>query len=69
MLIAIAMAAIMAAFFCMLAAVLLGGCMPLLCMTCALVIAWAAAKADEKVHRRAAKKWKPVGYNAKTWGA
>lgn len=69
MLIAIAMAAIVAAFFSMLAAVLLGGGMPILCMACALVIAWAAAKADEKRHRRAAKNWKPVGYNAKTWGA
>lgn len=66
--IAIAVAALVAAFVSMFAAILLGGTTPIVCMAGAIVIAWAAAKADEARNQKAAKKWQAVGYNAKVWG-
>lgn len=66
--IVIAIAALIAAFVSMFAAILLGGSTPVLCMACAIVIAWAAAKADEVKDRKAAKKWQAVGYSEKVWG-
>lgn len=66
--IVIAIAALVAAFVSMFAAILLGGSAPLLCMACAIVIAWAAAKADEVKNRQAAEKWQAVSYGEKVWG-
>lgn len=64
----IALAALVAAFVSMFAAILLGGSAPILCMAGAIVIAWAAAKADEAKNRKAAKKWQAVSYGEKVWG-
>ena len=66
--IVIAIAALVAAFVSMFAAILLGGSTPVLCMAIAIVIAWAAAKADEVKDRKAAEKWQAVGYDEKVWG-
>lgn len=66
--IVIALAALMAAFVSMFAAILLGGSTPILCMACAIVIAWAAAKADEAKNKKAAEKWQAVSYGEKVWG-
>lgn len=66
--IVIAIAALIAAFVSMFAAILLGGSTPIICMAGAIVIAWAAAKADEVKNRQAAEKWQAVGYGKKVWG-
>lgn len=66
--IAIAIAALVAAFVSMFAAILLGGSTPILCMAGAMIVAWAAAKADEMKNRKAAEKWQAVGYGEKVWG-
>ena len=66
--IVIAIAALVAAFVSMFAAILLGGSTPVLCMVGAMIVAWAAAKADEAKSRKAAKKWQAVGYGEKVWG-
>ena len=66
--IVISIAALIAAFVSMFAAILLGGSTPLLCMAGAIVIAWVAAKADEVKNRQAAEKWQAVSYGEKVWG-
>lgn len=66
--IAIAIAALIAAFVSMFAAILLGGSTPILYMAGAMIVAWAAAKADEMKNKKAAKKWQAVGYGEKVWG-
>lgn len=64
----LALAALVAAFVSMFAAILLGGSAPILCMAGAIVIALAAAKADEAKNRKTAKKWQAVSYGEKVWG-
>lgn len=64
----LALAALVAAFVSMFAAILLGGSTPIICMACAIVIARAAAKADEVKDRKAAEKWQAVSYGEKVWG-
>lgn len=66
--IVIAIAALIAAFVSMFAAILLDGSTPILCMAGAMIVAWAAAKADEAKNKKAAKKWQAVGYGEKVWG-
>lgn len=66
--IVVAIAALIAAFVSMFAAILLGGSTPIICMAGAIVIAWAAAKADEMKNQKATKKWQAVSYGEKVWG-
>lgn len=65
----IVIAAFVITFVSMFAAILLGGSTPIVIMTCAIVIAWAAVKIEETKNHKAVAKWQPVGYRVKTWGA
>ena len=62
LMIAIAIAALVAAFVSLFAAILLGGSTPIIVMACAMGIAWAATKVTEKRNQKAAAKWKPVEF-------